>query len=166
MLRASGAPRVFNEGVCSLRHPGNPCPSIAEHWISTWKYLEPDMHQRCINFFLFRPRSYYKLSLCVTFGNTFNNLCKSWRAYVQWRVVLTSFMKLVASMLGRSSILSANFWPSLLISSLTCDTFESGCRVSLVTYQGASTMILRYLFWNLCTISVFELEALPHNRTT
>jgi len=25
-------------------------------------------------FFLFRPRDYYKLSLCITFSNTFDNL--------------------------------------------------------------------------------------------
>jgi len=29
--------------------------------------------------------------------------------------------------------------------------------MSLVTYQGASTMILTYLFWSLCNISIFEL---------
>jgi len=29
------------------------------------------------DFFLFHPRDYYKLSLCVTFGNTFDNLWKS-----------------------------------------------------------------------------------------
>jgi len=28
-------------------------------------------------FFLFHPRNYYKLSLCVTFNNTFDNLWKS-----------------------------------------------------------------------------------------
>jgi len=36
--------------------------------------------------FLFHPRNYYKLSLCVTFSNTFDNLWKSWRAYAQWRM--------------------------------------------------------------------------------
>jgi len=77
------------------------------------------------------------------------------------RVVLISFMRLVASTLGCSSILSAYLWLNLLISSLTYGTFRSWCRVSLVTYQG--TLILRYLFWNLCSISMFELEALLHS---
>jgi len=84
-----------------------------------------------ISFFLFHPGNYYKLSLCVTFSNTFDNLCKSWRAYAlenygtirytslfNRHVVFTSFMSLVANMLGCSSILSY-LWLSLLISSLT-----------------------------------------------
>jgi len=29
-----------------------------------------------VAFFLFHPRNYYKLSLCVTFSNKFDNLCK------------------------------------------------------------------------------------------
>jgi len=37
-------------------------------------------------FFLFHPKNYYKLSLCVTFSNTFDNLCNSWRIYAQWRL--------------------------------------------------------------------------------
>jgi len=64
-------------------------------------------------------------------------------------------MRLVASMLGYSFILSVYLWLSLLISSLTYGTLRSWCRVSLVTYQSALTMILRYLFWNLCSISMF-----------
>jgi len=32
-------------------------------------------------------------------------------------------------------------------------------RVSLVTYQGALTILFR----NLCNISIFELEAAPHS---
>jgi len=32
--------------------------------------------------------------------------------------------------------------------------------------QGVLTMILRYLFRNLCSISMFELEAVPHSWTS
>jgi len=38
-------------------------------------------------FFLFHPRNYYKLSLCVIFSNTFDNFWKSQRAYAQWRML-------------------------------------------------------------------------------
>jgi len=30
-------------------------------------------------------------------------------------------------------------------------------------YQGALAIIQNYLFWNLCNISMFELEIVPHN---
>jgi len=82
-------------------------------------------------------------------------------------------MRLIASMLGCFSILSAYLWLRLLISFLTYDTLRSWYRVSLVTYQGALTMILRYLkylFWNLCSISMFvggrvsQLYAINSNR--
>jgi len=38
-------------------------------------------------FFSFHPRDYHKLSLCLTFSNTFDNLWKSRRAYSQWRML-------------------------------------------------------------------------------
>jgi len=80
------------------------------------------------------------------------------------RIILTSFMRLVASILECSSILSAYLWYlSLLISFLTCGTLRSWCGVSLVMYQDALTMILKYLFWNLCNISTFELETVPQS---
>jgi len=60
-------------------------------------------------FFLSHPRNYYKLSLCVTFSNTLDNLWKSWRAVrsdtqvsnflFSLRVVLTFFTRLIATML-------------------------------------------------------------------
>jgi len=48
---------------------------------------------------------------------------------------------------------------------VTNGKLRSRCNVSLVTYQGISTTILRYLFWNLCNISILELKAVPHNWT-
>jgi len=38
-------------------------------------------------------------------------------------------------------------------------------NVSLVIYHGALMIILRYSFWNLCNISIFELEAVLHDWT-
>jgi len=87
--------------------------------------------------FLFHARNYCKLSLCVIFSNTFDNLWKPWRPYARcsiklrydqihksWdsfflnqRIILTCFMSLVASMLECFSILSVYVWLSLLISS-------------------------------------------------
>jgi len=37
-------------------------------------------------FFLFHPKDDYKLSLCITFSNIFDNLWKSWRLY-DWRLL-------------------------------------------------------------------------------
>jgi len=59
-------------------------------------------------FLLFHPRDYYKLSLCATVSNTFDNLWKSWRAPAQWRLLYKlqyNLMSLVASMLGCFPIL-------------------------------------------------------------
>jgi len=83
---------------------------------------------------------------------------ESWDNFLfSLRVVLTSFMRLVTSMLGYFFILSAYLWLSLLISSLAYGTLRSWCRVSLKTYQGALTMIcfeffvvFLYLSWRLC----------------
>jgi len=37
--------------------------------------LSPNRFKGClVEFFLFNPRNYYKLSLCATFSNTFDNL--------------------------------------------------------------------------------------------
>jgi len=74
-------------------------------------------------------------------------------------------MRLIASMLGCSFILSAYLRLRLLISSLTYGTLRSWCRASLVTYQYALTMIQRYLFWNLWSTFIFDLEAVPQNWT-
>jgi len=38
-------------------------------------------------FCLLHPKKYYKLSLRVTFSNTFENLYKSCGAYAQWRIL-------------------------------------------------------------------------------
>jgi len=43
--------------------------------------------QNLIFFFLLHPKSYYNLSLCVTFSNTFDNLWKSWRVRAQWHIL-------------------------------------------------------------------------------
>jgi len=119
----------------------------------------------------------------VTFSNAFDNLWKSWRAYAQWRmlyklrydqihkswgnflfsrrVVPTSFMKLVASMLGYFSILSTYLWLSPLISSLTCGTLRSWRRMLLVTSRSVDFKI----FVLRCLYFYISLEAVPHNWT-
>jgi len=152
-------------GLCRCEHViARPSNTAAYGCLSNCKFFF---------FSLFHPRNYYKPSPCITISNTFDNLWKFCRAYAHaWRVlyklqygqihkswgnflfnriVLTSFMKLVASMLGCSSILPVYLWLSLLISSLTYGTLRWWCRMLLVTYQ----MILRYLSWNLCSISMF-----------
>jgi len=57
-------------------------PSAAK-WFSAHVLHVP----HALHIFFFHSRNYYKLSLCVTFGNTFDNLWKSWRAYAQWRML-------------------------------------------------------------------------------
>jgi len=77
------------------------------------------------------------------------------------RDILAFLMRLVMSMLGCFSILSKYLWLSLLISFLTYSMLRSCCNVSLVTLYHESysrALILGYLFWNLCNISIFELE--------
>jgi len=74
---------------------------------------------------------------------------RSWgNLFLNLHDVLATLMRLIANMLGCSSCrrISESFD---LVSNV--GTLRSWCRVSLVTYQGA--MILRYLFWNLYSIS-------------
>jgi len=49
----------------------------------------------------------------------------------------------------------------LVISALTVGICRSVCRIVFGTYRGALTTDLRTLFWNLCSISMLELLAVP-----
>jgi len=89
-------------------------------------------------FFYYHPRNYYKLSLrshlvihvAVRYEKVLKSICpielQSGRVHKSWesvllnlRGVLAFLMRLIVSILEYSSILSAYFWLSLLISSLT-----------------------------------------------
>ena len=50
----------------------------------------------------------------------------------------------------------------LVISSLIVVIIKSVCRTLFGTYQGALVIALRILFWNLCSISMLEWDAVPH----
>jgi len=127
------------------------------------------------SFFLFfrHPRNYYKLSqrLLVTFSNTcsrcgkileciwpatyaIDQVHRSWGSlFLNLRDVLAFLMRLVVSMLGCFISLSAYLWLSFLTSFLTYDTLKSWYNISLVVSRS-----VKYLFWNLYNISMFELE--------
>jgi hypothetical protein len=49
----------------------------------------------------------------------------------------------------------------LVISALTVGTCRSVCRIVFGTYRGALTIDLSTLFWNLCSILMLELLAVP-----
>jgi len=49
----------------------------------------------------------------------------------------------------------------LVISALTVGICRSVCKIVFGTYRGALTIDLRTLFWDLCSISMFELLAVP-----
>jgi len=49
----------------------------------------------------------------------------------------------------------------LVISALTVGICRSVCKIVFGTYHGALTIDLRTLFWNLCSISMLELLAVP-----
>jgi hypothetical protein len=49
----------------------------------------------------------------------------------------------------------------LVISALTLSICRSVCKIVFGTYHGALTIDLRNLFWNLCSISMLELLAVP-----
>jgi len=83
------APRTeaFSAAWYSFRHLRQ--LSIREHSLEVMKKAHGEgliISDQAVVFFLFYSRDYYKLSLCVTFSDTFDNLWKSRRAYTQWRV--------------------------------------------------------------------------------
>jgi len=49
----------------------------------------------------------------------------------------------------------------LVISALTVGICRSVCRIVFGTYRGALMIDLRTLFWNICSISMLELLAVP-----
>jgi len=52
----------------------------------------------------------------------------------------------------------------LVISALTVGICRSVCKIVFGTYHGPLTIDLRTLFWNLCSISVLELLAVPQRE--
>jgi hypothetical protein len=52
----------------------------------------------------------------------------------------------------------------LVISALTVGICRSVCKMVFGTYRGALTIDLRALFWNLCSISMLELLAVPQRK--
>ncbi|KAH0560864.1 hypothetical protein KQX54_009500 [Cotesia glomerata] len=64
---------------------------------------------------------------------------------------------------GWFSSLPSYFTLSLVISSLMVGMLRFLLIIALDTYQGALTMFLIVLFLNLCSISKFELLAVPHS---
>jgi hypothetical protein len=51
----------------------------------------------------------------------------------------------------------------LVISALTVGICRSVCKIVFGTYSGALRIDLRTLFWNLCSISMLELLAVPQS---
>jgi hypothetical protein len=58
-------------------------------------------------------------------------------------------------------ILSLYLTLNFVISSPIVGTFKSVCKALLDIYRGAFTAARRTLFWYLCSISMFELPAVP-----
>jgi len=101
----------------------------------------------------------------------FSYLCTAlvrilWLVQLVWNVliflVLPSCSRAGMSSLGCVMSFSRYFVPKFVISALTVGICRSVCKIVFGTYRGALTIDLRTLFWNICSISMLELLAVPH----
>ena len=73
----------------------------------------------------------------------------------------SSFSRAGMSSLGCVISFSRYVVLKLVISALTVGICRSVCKIVFGTYRGALTIDLRTLFWNICSISMSELLAVP-----
>ena len=108
-----------------------------------------------------RPLCLYYTALCSVFSIHDTN----WKGFVPFSLRSNSLLPTswIASTFSWWRSLSSCFLANRLIYAVTISMLRSRRRSAFPTFQGASTMFLSTLFWNLCIMAVLLGLVYPHS---